>query len=417
MGKPARHLWGLVPNGEQRDYASFDEMYEDPEFDTIVSLSMASVDGFPARLPKALQMLTVDWCGIKELSSSMPAGLRELYMPHNRFESIPTCLATCPDLETLDLTDNFIKVVDWVPAPVVTLNLSYNQIRAQDWTVFPATLAHLDMSYNFLEAGPIGFRGDVNLAHNNIKHVHRPYVPAVLEAKPKNTLYGNSQNVHSSAVQKSVSESVTALKAAAAACPDLPDDWFAELKAAVKKHAVVVAWSKEKTVHSVHAITMIELLKTTWRVIRAHESRGVLVEILRDEIEAGKKLCFTGRFSRVLNTLTGFVDGVAVQISSKEQLQGRVAALWKRLGDDPAPDAVHLAIVELYGFMEEACVDDEAAWLAPFEEMLDPVAPVSAPDPVVPATVPDPVAPVSTPDPVVPVSITMWQRITTCFVR
>lgn len=396
MGKPARHLWGLVANGEQRDYETFEEMYEDPEFNTIVSLSMASVGGFPARLPKALQMLTVDWCGIKELPGVMPIGLRELYMPHNKFEAIPACLATCPDLETLDLTDNFIKVVDWVPAPVVTLNLSYNQIKTQDWTVFPATLAHLDMSYNFLEAGPVGFRGHVNLARNNIKHVPRPYVPAVPDSKRKKTLYGNSQNVHSSAVQKSVSESVTALKAVAAGCPDLPDDWFAELKVAVKKHDKVVdAWSKEKTVHSVHAMTMLELLKTTWQVIRSNESHDVLVEILRDEIEAGKKLCFTGRFSRVLNTLTGFVDGVAVQISSKEQLQGRVAALWKRLGDDPSPDAVHLAIVELYGFMEEACVDDkeETDWVAPFEDMMDPAGAA----------------------PVVAESLTLWQSMLTRF--
>ena len=60
MCKPARHLWGLVANGEQRDYESFDELYEDPEFEAIVSLSMASVDGFPMVIPRNLQMLTVE---------------------------------------------------------------------------------------------------------------------------------------------------------------------------------------------------------------------------------------------------------------------------------------------------------------------------------------------------------------------
>jgi hypothetical protein len=395
MGKPSRHLWGLVANGEQRDYASFDEMYEDPEFDATVSLSMASVEGFPKILPRNLQMLTVDWCGIAELPSVMPVGLRELYMPHNKFEKIPTCLAGCPDLETLDLTDNFIKVVDWVPAPVITLNLSYNQIKTQDWTVFPETLAHVDMSYNFLEAGPVGFHGHVNLTRNNIKYVPRQYVPEGVEpdAKRKKTLYGNGQNVHSSAVQKSVSDSVTALKAVAEGCRDLHDEWLKEFNAAVKVAHVTNHWLRETTVHSVHAMTMQELLRLTWRVIRTHESRDVLVRILRDEIVAGRKLCFTGRFSRVLNTFTGFVDGVAVQISDKEQLQGRVAALWKRLGDNPDPEEVHMAIVELYEFMEEACVDDkdQDAWLGPFEDMLDP-----APVPVPP--------------------LTIWQRITTYFV-
>lgn len=383
MGKPARHLWGLVADGEPREYASFDEMYEDPEFEAIVSMSMASVDGFPKILPRNLQMLTVDWCGIKELPSSMPVGLRELYMPHNRFETIPACLEGCPELETLDLTDNFIKVVDWVPEPVVTLNLSYNQIKTQEWSVFPDTLAHLDMSYNFLEVGPVGFHGEVNLARNNIKYVTRTYVPEV-QARRKRTLYGNGQNVHSSAVQQSVSDSVTALKAVAEGCPDLHDEWLKEFNAEVKLSHVTNEWLQETTVHSVHAMTMRELLRLTWRVIRTHESRDVLVKILRDEIVAGRKLCFTGRFSRVLNTFTGFVDGVAVQISDKEQLQGRVSALWKRLGNAPDPEAVHLAIVELYEFMEEACVDDKDAdaWLAPFEDMLDPVATPVLQDPV-----------------------------------
>lgn len=397
MGKPARHLWGLVANGEQRDYATFEDLYKDPNFDTIVSLSMASVEGFPVRLPRDLQMLTVDWCGIKELPSAMPVGLRELYMPHNKFETIPTCLSGCPELETLDLTDNFIKVVDWVPAPVITLNLSYNQIKTQDWSVFPATLVHLDMAFNFLEAEPEVFAGYVNLERNNIKHVRRRYVPEVAVATSKQkTLYGNSQNVHSSAVQQSVSDSVTALKAVAAGCRDLHDEWLKEFNAEVRVGNVINEWLGETTVHSVHAMTMQELLRLTWRVIRTHESRDVLVKILRDEIVAGRKLCFTGRFSRVLNTFTGFVDGVAVQISDKEQLQGRVGALWKRLGDKPGPEAVHLAIVELYEFMEEACVDDKDhdAWLGPFEDILDSVA---APDP-------DPVA--------LP---TIWQRIADWF--
>lgn len=391
MGKPKRHLWARVADGARRDYATFEQLYEDPLFDAFVGMSMASTDGCPDRFPPDLQRLTIEWCGVRELTAPLPASLRELHMPHNRLEAVPRALAACVDLETLDLTDNFIRVVDWVPPSVVTLDLSYNQVYAQDWAVFPATLAHLNVSYNFLtDPPPPDFEGQLDVSHNNfaVRRAVQPASPRPRRPPPVRPLYTNAQNVHSSAVQQSVCDAVAALHAAAAAAPAGPTDWQAELTAALDARAgergrraccwaraapprsetseLVDRWCVDATVHTRHSITLRELLRLVWRVVRSHTSRDELLAVLADEIHAGAHLCFTGRFSRVLNTLTGFVDGVAVQISDAEQLQGRIAALWHRLGDAPTPDAVTGAVIEVLGLLDEACVWDEAAWLAPF---------------------------------------------------
>jgi len=87
-------------------------------------------------------------------------------------------------------------------------------------------------------------------------------------------------------------------------------------------------------VHSYHSITLDEVLRRVWGVIRVHEYRRDLEQSLKGEIEAGIDKCFTGLFTRIINSLSGFVEGVGITISEKERLNGRLAALWEHLPSD-----------------------------------------------------------------------------------
>jgi len=71
--------------------------------------------------------------------------------------------------------------------------------------------------------------------------------------------------------------------------------------------------------------TFRELLLRVWSIIEQHEHRDALHDILRDELNASIGVCFTGRFSRVVNVLNGFIDGVDIGISSSEQMQSRIS--------------------------------------------------------------------------------------------
>lgn len=48
-------------------------------------------------------------------------------------------------------------------------------------------------------------------------------------------------------------------------------------------------------------------------------------EVLFDELDSSVGVCFTGRFTRTLNALTGFVNEVQIGINSKEQMQNQIA--------------------------------------------------------------------------------------------
>jgi hypothetical protein len=95
----------------------------------------------------------------------------------------------------------------------------------------------------------------------------------------------------------------------------------------------VAEWCQDDKVHSQHGLTFGELLQRVWTVVVNHPDRDGLKRVLKDELEAGRDVCFTGRFSRVLNALTGFVDGVRVDISDREHMQARIATIVKSGGD------------------------------------------------------------------------------------
>lgn len=84
-------------------------------------------------------------------------------------------------------------------------------------------------------------------------------------------------------------------------------------------------WCRDTTIHSKHGISYKTLLMKVWAIIAESDSRQELEMILCEELEASRHVCFTGRFTRTLNTLSGFIDGVQVGISLREQMHNQIA--------------------------------------------------------------------------------------------
>jgi hypothetical protein len=80
-------------------------------------------------------------------------------------------------------------------------------------------------------------------------------------------------------------------------------------------------------------------------------------------------VCFTGRFTRTLNALTGFIEEVQIGISSGEQMQNQITMAIKRwkdkLGDDFQPKARE----EVRGILNEFKISEaeQEAWLDAIE--------------------------------------------------
>jgi len=148
-----------------------------------------------------------------------------------------------------------------------------------------------------------------------------------------------------------------------------------------------VVCGDDNTVHSMHSMTMKEIIKRVWTIIALQpdpEKKKCMAKVFRDELYEGRGLCFTGRFTRVVNSLCGLVDGIRIEIAPMERLQGQLSALHRKLEQnmskkDKDSDGSHDRddlhdmwwLPELFGLLYEADMlkdfDTRAwPWIQPF---------------------------------------------------
>jgi hypothetical protein len=89
--------------------------------------------------------------------------------------------------------------------------------------------------------------------------------------------------------------------------------------------------SARNTRHSVSKLTYREMFALVWCILEhKHSQSNDDLEIfgrLSVEMEDGDEKCFTGQYTRLINSLVGVVDGVNVGISSAETVQLTVSAM------------------------------------------------------------------------------------------
>ncbi len=62
--------------------------------------------------------------------------------------------------------------------------------------------------------------------------------------------------------------------------------------------------------------------------------RTHIATVIKQEIIDGMNYCFTGRVTRLVNSLTGFIDGINIGISENEQINNAVIAAIRRCEKD-----------------------------------------------------------------------------------
>ena len=134
------------------------------------------------------------------------------------------------------------------------------------------------------------------------------------------------------------------------------------------------------------------LLDAVWAVVEGHEHEATLRQRIREELDDGEGMCFTGRATRLVNALHGIVDGLHVGVAPRDALRGRVASVLARLaaasgtagasGASGASGAAGAAMDEraalrreLEGALDDCAGDLDAeerlAWLEAFDEQAE----------------------------------------------
>lgn len=331
-------------------------------------------------LPTNLQILNCQNNIIEKLPQ-IPKTIRMIYARKNKIEIFPD-VEHCLDLENIDLYDNNIYCIDSViPVNVRAIDISFNKLRSINYNKILNTNTKITASFNFLtEIPPNEFRSGMIYDHNEIKYTPNRKLdipipgpnlfindtPPQLDGYETNTnryhnliepvkidintvVYTNNQNVHNSSIQNSVNRSVNYIinYTSKNRIGYNNNDFIENIKSIfvnnirrknklfylIPKHFLlgfivpIESWCNETTIHSSHGITYKTLLKKVWEIIQDHEYRTELEMILCEELNDSKGLCFTGRFTRTINSLNGFIEQVSVGISDKEQMQNQIAAI------------------------------------------------------------------------------------------
>ncbi len=376
-------------------------------------------EGFPPELPEQLQALFCEESGLIKLPK-LPRNLRTLVCHNNRLQHLPD-MSNCVQLEEISASRNHLMTFPrYLPPSVITVDVSINSLTTiPDEVTFGGHMSRLDLSSNYLVKIPASFINipatcHVRLEGNRFRQLvwrqeqlseqelRVALLFGFMQLRRANgslavlrgtrvveddgfggrgrgrgdptlkNVYTNGQSVHTSSIQKSTNSSVSVILG-------YPSSGLSrmrlseEVRRGLGLSTAYHAWFVENSVHSTHGITLYTLLSHVWAIITSHKEKAELCKILKDEMQAGHGVCFTGRFTRVVNSLCGFVPGVSVGISIKEQFQTQLIQLIdnhrEKYGEK---DYVAPALAATRELLDEFDIKDETergAWLDAVESL------------------------------------------------
>jgi Leucine-rich repeat (LRR) protein len=269
--------------------------------------------------------------------------LNLLYLDKNQLTDIPKEIGKLCNLSILNLAHNNllklpIEIGDM--KNLVILNLSYNNLYNIPKEISNLIqLTTLYLSHNNIIKLPIeiGYLTQLTLLHLNNNPIENTLNPIIqrlikrIENKTNlNSIYNDKQNTHSSTIQQSVKNSIILLmNFYQDNYPVFYLDW-PELHQKTKE--IITEYINIDDTHTILNITFkelfiavnIELEKLSLIVQKEIKQR------LNEEMQDSECKCFTGRISRLVNSLSGFSNKVNIQISENEEISNIISNIMQR---------------------------------------------------------------------------------------
>jgi hypothetical protein len=179
--------------------------------------------------------------------------------------------------------------------------------------------------------------------------------------------WDNDENVHAKGVQDSAQRAVDKVMTIAApsiCCNGDPDELASEYGRLLGDPGIVADMAR----HFADDATYRQLAKQVMDIVLAHPHRDTLLQILLVEVRDGMCTCRTGRSTRLVNALNGFVDGVGVGLSKNEEVANAILVIRNRnsivYGDNMGAYIAETIPAALQA-LEDACVPEveQGAWL------------------------------------------------------
>ena len=293
---------------------------------TILYLSNNNLTQVPVEIGQLAQLITLNLCNNKlthlpvEIGQLIQLGI--LYLSNNKLTHLPVEIGHLTQLHTLYLRDNNITQL-----PVEIGNLS----RLTTLYLQNNKLTHLPV-----EIGHLIQLTSLYLSDNPVENLLNPIIQRVIqriENRPNgNTIYSDTQNVHSSSIQQSIRDSINKLMNAFIV--DYPLTYLDWSILNQKTKEIITEYMDCNDIHTMLNITFKELFIAV--VIEIDKlSPDLQIEIqkrMNEEMLDSECKCFTGRISRLVNCLSGYSDKVKIQITENEEINNIISVIMNKRG-------------------------------------------------------------------------------------
>jgi Leucine-rich repeat (LRR) protein len=263
--------------------------------------------------------------------------LNHLYLMWNEIEEIPKEIKFLIQLTCLVLNINKIKEIPkeiQFLTQLNDLNLANNEIKEIPKEIqFLTQINYLYLANNEIKELPleiINLRNIVSIYYydNPIENLLNPIINRFINRIRNNQIRNNqiynihndTQNVHSSSIQQSIKDSIFNL--------------LKQLKEPYKYNylddSILTQQTKEQlteysnctNIHTQLECTFEELLNAVFYEINSFELEKQISSKKRinEEMLDGLCMCFTGRISRLVNSLSGLSEKVSIKISENEEI-------------------------------------------------------------------------------------------------
>ena len=344
-------------------------------------------------LPKTLEYIDINTSNLTELPDM--SHCTKLTHCVINISNIEKCAHTIPpSVKILNLQNNRLKTMDktYFTNHIVPdtnmfiksfhLNVNGNYFdRDQQAAVFQENCQFLRQKTLLIkpniDSRPIPIVNNDNVANEHIRNFletgARARRPAAVQAigpviaRPAavaptaNVLENNTQTVHLSSINNSVVKSIEALRRVVEKRELLMWDLSTKhhvhtilnkynkpnfMRRFIQKYicitynanvSFVFSEFQNKTVHTLLHCTYKQLFELIVTVIMSpvfnNETRELLLMRLNMEIKDSIGYCFTGKMNRLVNAVSGTLEGVSVKISGKEEIQIHMQKLVKKIGE------------------------------------------------------------------------------------
>lgn len=344
-------------------------------------------------LPQTLRKISLKRNYIQYYNyDSFGPNLKEFNIAHNFLTDLPFAP---PSLETLIVSDNPLPYLPFLPYNLKTLKAS--KCRLTNLPPFPTSLEYLSVRNNNIQVieddlmicrnlRDLKYEGNPNihLSERLLEHIDNHFAALRgeivdidarnnYELPDKRTIYNDGQNVHNSEITKQVVEFVEYMKGT------LPmrrvgEKMMTEARSKLKNYNILEYICNTSSIHSVLKLSFRDLFYIYYNHIDDKEYKDEALTILDEELMEMRYICFTGRVSRLVNTLSGLDEKINVGISETEQIQAKFQVVKKLLEPLKTESPLYqLAfIVKFKEYMKEIEVADEVieVWLEPLIDEL-----------------------------------------------